>query len=114
MIYCPSCGAPNEDGTAYCHQCGTPLRGNAPGGPAARPPADTGLDSSDRTWIFLGTLCISPLLGIVLYFVWKDSKPQKAKDVCTLTWWAVGVWVALFAIFVLLGFMGALMGAAGS
>ena len=27
--------------------------------------------------------CCFPLLGAILYFVWKDSKPQAAKDTCT-------------------------------
>jgi hypothetical protein len=28
-----------------------------------------------------------------LYFVWKDNKPQKSHEVCTLTLWAFGLWV---------------------
>lgn len=115
MSYCPSCGALNEDGSAFCQRCGASLRGEsrAPGY-APPPPADKGLDSNDKTWIFLGTLCISPLLGIVLYFVWKDSKPRKAKDVCTLTWWTFAVWAVLIGIIIAFAFAGAMMEGSGS
>ena len=64
-----------------------------------------GLQSSDKTWIFLGNLCISPLLGVILYFVWKDNKPVKSKEVCKLTWWAVGIWAFLIFLFILITIM---------
>lgn len=101
MTHCPNCGAPNEEGVAFCGRCGTSLRADAPGFSSSmppRPPADTGLDSNEKTLIFFGNLCISPILGIVLYFVWKDSKPRRASDVCSVTLWTLGAYVIVFAL----------------
>lgn len=30
------------------------------------------LSSGERALIFFGNLCITPLLGLILYLVWKD------------------------------------------
>ena len=70
--------------------------------PGASLNSDEGLKSNDKTWIFLGNVCISPLLGVILYFVWKDNKPKKSKEVCTLTWKAVAVWVVLFILYIII------------
>ncbi|MFQ5649728.1 MAG: zinc-ribbon domain-containing protein [bacterium] len=94
MVYCTKCGAQNEESNNFCNGCGQPIG-------QGRTLDTAGLDSSDKTWIFLGNVCISPLLGVVLYFVWKDTKPEKSKDACTLTWWALGLWAALILIGVI-------------
>lgn len=90
MLYCPHCGNPNDDAARFCIGCGSPLR-------VDRSPPD-GLSSGDRPLLFIGNFCISPLLGVVLYFLWKDKSPRKAEEVCTITWWSVGVWVALVVL----------------
>jgi hypothetical protein len=65
------------------------------------PPRADALGASDRVLLFLGNVCLSPILGAVLYFVWRDSRPTRARQVCTLTWWAVGVWGVFFLLMVL-------------
>ena len=39
--------------------------------------------------------CCFPLLGAILYFVWKDSKPQAAKDACTFALIGFGFTIAV-------------------
>jgi hypothetical protein len=64
------------------------------------------LDTGMKVLIFLGNFCITPIIGIVLYFMWKDTKPNSAKQVCTLTWIPVaigvviGICFALFSVFI--------------
>lgn len=127
MIYCTNCGSPNPDGAVVCEVCGAALpRIGAAGGarpqqptqpqeppsqqrpapatlPAAAPPRT--LSSTDKLGIFAGNLCLSPVLGVVLYFVWRDRHPERAAQTCTLTRWAVGIWVA----FILLAMLGGLL-----
>jgi hypothetical protein len=64
-------------------------------------PRNEGLDSGERIAVILGSLCISPIVAVVLYFVWKNDKPQKASEVCTIGWWVVGGMVALYTLFFL-------------
>lgn len=98
MIYCPSCGSPNFDTARLCETCNTPLAAT-PASLFQEPSA--GLKQDEKRWIFLGNVCLSPLLGLVLYLVWKDTQRGKAQEVCRLTWWALGVWGALFVLMVI-------------
>jgi hypothetical protein len=95
MIYCSACGTPNVNTARHCTTCGAPLAGMAPVQPDV--PA-IGLPEDDKRWIFLGNLCLSPVLGLALYLVWKTSHPAKAEDTCKLTWWALAVWGILIVL----------------
>jgi hypothetical protein len=105
VIYCRVCGAPNFDADRVCQVCEATLgRRAAAGGPAggraaAAPAGQFGTDEKIR--IFVGNVCLSPLLGTILYFVWKRDRPERAQPVCVLTWWATGVWVLLVTLFLI-------------
>ena len=62
MAYCRKCGALIDDYAAVCPKCGTPQNG----GPNNPPPA---ADNGG---------CI-PIAGLILFLVWKDTKPRTAK-----------------------------------
>ena len=87
----PPPGYPHPYGAPY-----PPRSGYQPG------PDMAGLDSGERIAVILGSLCISPIVAVVLYFVWKNEKPQKAQEVCTIGWWVVGGMVALYTLFFLI------------
>ncbi len=46
--------------------------------------------------------CCFPLLGAILYFVWKDSKPEAAKDVCKFALIGVGIAFAFEILFAII------------
>jgi len=99
MIDCPGCGAHIEDQTKHwCANCGTQLRSNP-----QNPPE--GLSSEEKAGVCVGNICLSPLLGVILYFVWKDEKPQKASDVCSVTIFSFIAAIALAFILALMGTM---------
>ena len=127
MIYCTNCGSPSPDGAVVCEVCGAalprigaakgeqpqpppqPVQSSSQTRPAPSPspaavPART-LSSTDKLGIFAGNLCLSPVLGVVLYFVWRDRHPERAAQTCTLTRWAVGIWVALIVLAMLGGLL---------
>jgi len=101
MVYCPRCGTPNQDSDAFCRNCGASLKDHAPGAPGDGAPPG-GLKGQDKTLIFLGNLCISPVLGLALYLIWRDKKPLEARQTCALTWWSLGAWAILLLLFVAL------------
>ena len=70
MAYCRKCGALIDDYAAVCPKCGTPQNG----GPNNPPPA---ADNGGFLWGLLG--CCIPIVGLVLFLVWKDQKPKTAK-----------------------------------
>lgn len=96
--YCNQCGAPLIDGAAFCGRCGTPISGR-PGGAAQNgyaqqpynPSQYNGAPGSygqnpygeqDQPSVGFNILAFFiPIVGLILYLVWKDQYPRKAKSV---------------------------------
>lgn len=68
MKFCQKCGKELVDEAVVCPGCGCSQG-------AATPATE---DSSSFGWALLG-FCI-PVVGLILYLVWKDSTPLKAKS----------------------------------
>ena len=66
MAYCKRCGAPISDQAMVCPSCGEPQY--------SVPPVQ---DNGGIGWSLLG--CCIPIAGLVLFLVWKDTKPKTAK-----------------------------------
>ena len=69
-MYCSHCGKPIPEGADYCLNCGCAVNGGS------RPSEN---DSSSFGFALLGFLF--PLIGLVLYFVYDDKRPKRAKSV---------------------------------
>lgn len=67
MAYCKNCGAQINDQAVICPHCGVAQGTN----PAV-------VDNGGFGWGMLG-FCI-PVVGLILYLVWKDTKPRTAKS----------------------------------
>ncbi len=81
---------------AYCRSCGTeigPYMQNCPNcGASQRTEEKASNDSGSLGWTALG--CCIPIVGLVLWLVWKDDKPANAK--------AAGLGALLYVIFAVL------------
>ncbi len=71
MKYCTSCGRELVDDAVMCPTCGCAQGNN--GASVQKAP-----DKKSFGWGLLG-FCI-PLVGLILFLVWKDSTPLKAKS----------------------------------
>lgn len=98
-MYCPNCGEQIDEKAVICPKCGVPVKAN-------------GLASADDApsmgFAVLGFFF--PLIGLILYLVWKSDKPLRAKSAGkgALIGFIVGV-----AISVIYGIIaGAVLGAA--
>lgn len=81
---CQNCGAPVVAGVGFCEKCGAPVAAKGP---------------QDKQSIGINILSfLFPLIGIILFFVWKNSSPNKAKG--------AGLW-ALISIAI--GFVSVLL-----
>lgn len=99
MAYCRKCGAPIDDYAASCPSCGaqqTPQN--------TQPPV---VDNGGFGWGLLG-FCI-PIVGLILFLVWKDTKPitAKAAGMGALVYVILVVVIYFFAF--VFGIAGALM-----
>ncbi len=66
MAYCRNCGNPIDDNAVSCPHCGAMQN--------STPPV---VDNGGFGWGLLG--CCIPLAGLILFLVWKDTKPRTAK-----------------------------------
>ena len=78
MAYCRHCGAPIADGTITCPQCGASQ--------SSLPPV---VDNGGLGWGILG--CCIPIVGLVLWLVWKDQNPGQPRPPVLEHWslWAL-------------------------
>lgn len=68
--YCYKCGAVLDLNAKSCHACGTEAR-NIP-------------EDKAGFWASL-CACGNWVVGLVLFLVWKDTKPKSAKTVCIIS-----------------------------
>ena len=102
MAYCRNCGAPIDDYATTCPRCGTVQ----PGG-RADPPVN---DNGGFLWGLLG--CCIPLAGLILFLVWKDTKPRTARAAGIGALVCVIAYVLLYVIAAAAGIGSALLYAA--
>ena len=64
MAFCKKCGAEIDDQAVICPKCGV----------QQTPEVE---DNGGFLWGMLG--CCIPLVGLILFLVWKDTKPKTSK-----------------------------------
>lgn len=92
--YCTNCGKPVDDEAVICPNCGRTIDS-----------AKKSNDSDSKSWWCLGfftSLFFTPIIGLILWLVWKDEAPMKAKQVGLGTLWSLlaGVIVAVVCVII--------------
>lgn len=49
------------------------------------------------------SICLAPFAGTIMYFMYKDKFPNKSKQACHITLWAVGISFVLNLLLTLAG-----------
>jgi hypothetical protein len=92
MKYCSNCGASVNENAVVCVSCGAAL---------ANSQLASQNDSGGFGYALLGFFI--PVVGLILYLIWKDSKPKSAsaagKGALTSV---ISVFVLYFLLFLLL------------
>lgn len=70
-------------------------------------PAPIQVDNGGFGWGLLG--CCIPIVGLVLWLVWKDTKPKTAKAVGIGALVSVGISVVYYILIIGFGIIGALL-----
>ncbi len=111
MKYCNHCGAMLDDEVKFCPTCGGEV------GTPETAPQNNNMnqqyqqpynqyqqpvnDSGSIGWGFLG-FCI-PLVGLILFLVWKDEKPKSAKSAGIGALVSVIMVVVFYVILIVIG-----------
>lgn len=90
MAFCKNCGSTIDDNAVVCPSCGV-AQNNTP----------TVVDNGGFGWGLLG--CCIPLVGLILFLIWKDSKPKTAKSAGIGALVGVGITILYYIIVVALG-----------
>ncbi|MDY3863884.1 MAG: zinc-ribbon domain-containing protein [Eubacteriales bacterium] len=99
MKFCSHCGAQIEDDAVICVKCG-----RSTGGKTVQQEADAPSAGFSVLSFFI------PLVGLILYLVWKDTYPLKAKG-CGK--WALIGFIVNICVSILYGIIvGVLLGSA--
>lgn len=73
---CPHCGELIAEQAEICPKCGVRVKS---------------IEDKPSIPVNLITFCCIPILGIIMFFVWKDDKPKAAK-------WAL-IWAIISIVF---------------
>lgn len=95
MAFCKNCGRQIDDNAVICPACGV-----------AQSNASAPVDNGGFGWGLLG--CCIPLVGLILFLVWKDTKPNTAKAAGIGALVSVGISVVFYLIGIVAGVAGSL------
>lgn len=89
MKYCSNCGKELADNAAFCSGCGAPQQAQKTASDSYQQPSyqqppvqgypvqSAPVDSGSFGWAVLGFFI--PIVGLILFLVWKDQKPLSSK-----------------------------------
>ena len=102
-MYCPRCGSQIPDGAQFCNMCGAPVNSN--NAPYYSPRSE---DNGSFGWAVLGFFI--PIVGLILYLVWKNELPLRARScgkgaLIGVIVQAVGFLLSFVAFFVLMNYL---------
>ena len=100
-MYCNHCGKEINDNAVECPYCGGDTK-NTHNNDYGTPYVS---DNGGIGWGLLG--CCIPLAGLILFLVWKDTKPKTAKA-------AVGISILFYIIMIVAGVGAGIYGASSS
>lgn len=78
MAYCSNCGNEINENATFCGNCGA-AQGQAQDYSYSQPQETKPevVDNGGFLWGLLG--CCVPIVGLILFLVWKDTKPKTSK-----------------------------------
>ena len=96
MAFCKNCGAQIDDQAVVCTSCGV-----------SQTTTPAVVDNGGFGWGLLG-YCV-PIVGLILFLVWKDTKPKTAKAAGIGALVSVIVGVVMYVLSFAMGIAGAMM-----
>lgn len=83
-MYCKNCGSEISKEAYVCPKCGAKVKD---------------AKQEDKPSVGFNILALLfPIVGLILYFAWKNNTPNKAKSIltCALIGWALGILTYIF------------------
>jgi len=88
-MYCNNCGKEIDEKAFVCIHCGVKTKS---------------IIQDDEPIGGLGVLCfLFPIIGLILYFIWQNDRPNKSKGAGKLALWGVGAGIASYMLLIIFG-----------
>jgi len=88
-MFCNNCGKEIDEKAFVCIHCGVKINSNI---------------YNDEPIGGLGVLCfLFPIIGLILYFIWQNDRPNKSKGAGKSALWGIGSVVALYLLTIIIG-----------
>lgn len=102
MAYCRNCGSEIDDKAVICPKCGVPQT------TVSNYNSNSSInDNGGLGWGILGFFI--PIVGLILFLVWKDTKPKTSKAAGIGALVSVIFWPALYVFIVIISILIALL-----
>jgi len=100
-MFCPKCGKEINDDAVVCINCGVSVKEDNKAAPVE--------SSNTFGWGLLG-FCI-PIVGLILFLIWKSEKPKTAKTagIGALIGFGIGIVFAVIYSVIIGSLMGSMM-----
>ena len=92
MAFCKNCGEQIDEQAVICPKCGVQQKELSQA---------YGEDKGGFLWGLLG--CCIPIVGLVLFLVWKDTKPKTSKAAGIGALVCVGSVIVFYLLLIILG-----------
>lgn len=102
---CPHCGAPLEADSAFCTNCGASVGAPASAYTPSYAPAQSSAVGDAPSGGFTALGFFIPLVGLILYLVWKDETPLRAKSAGKGALIGIITWTALSILLYIIYFL---------
>ena len=90
MAFCKNCGQEIHDQAVFCPACGVSQE--------TKPQV---VDNGGFGWGLLG--CCIPIVGLILFLVWKDTKPKTAKAAGIGALVSVAIAILYYIVIIIIG-----------
>ena len=94
-MFCPNCGSQISEHAEICPSCGVRVK-NSSG------------EDKPNVAVNLIALCCVPLLGLIMYFVWKNEKPIAAKSALKFFFINLALVVIFYILIFAFGILGSM------
>ncbi len=91
-MYCRNCGEQISEQAEICIHCGVRAK-------------NASVEDKPNWGVNLITLCCVPLVGLIIFFVWKNEKPVAAKSALMFFFINLGVIILFYIAMLLLGLL---------
>ena len=96
---CPECGSGVGEEDLFCEYCGAKLTQTKDARSIQTQKSQKGLDTVEAAVIVCGSICLSPIIALIAWLIWREDKPRKAKQASYVCIMIVVLYVLLAILY---------------